>query len=245
MTTSTLLLKFATSQLRNRVLDYGGLVAGRTALCLMLWTHQVSASASKVLYRVRVCIEGIDNVRETEKEKDCFCLWLWIANPTGIAKTDSLKIEKLLTFPEEFYMRFGNEMLTQRTGAVEMLNYKVIIRLDRVLDYLPLPSSPSYQSYESNISGLLDDELEREWPTRHRFVWHYSVPDGGATGWRVAVHECLGSIRDPSSSRGGGFGGRGHTQLPSPSWHDLDQVRRRGLHQGNGSNVGKTWYQGR
>lgn len=67
MTTPTLLLKFATSQLRNRVLDYSGLVAGRTALCLMLWTHQVSASASKVLYGVRVCIEGVpDHAQQIE-----------------------------------------------------------------------------------------------------------------------------------------------------------------------------------
>lgn len=78
------------------------------------------------MHRMRVCIEGIpehaqqietvarlfnsptfieelDTDGETEQERDCMCLWVWMANPDGLAKTVTLKVAEPLTFPEEFY----------------------------------------------------------------------------------------------------------------------------------------------
>lgn len=86
--------------------------------------------------------------------KKKIALWVWTANPNGLAKTTTMQIEEPFTAPEEFYMHLGNlEMPCIRNGPVEMLDYAITIHLDRVLDYSPLPSSPSYKSCESNISG--------------------------------------------------------------------------------------------
>lgn len=41
-----------------------------------------------------------------------------------------------------------------------------------MLDYAPLPSSPSHASFESDISGIPNDKLEEEWPARHLFTWY-------------------------------------------------------------------------
>lgn len=53
----------------------------------------------------------------------------------------------------------------------DVLDYEVLVHVDRVLDYVPLPGSPSDRSYHSSTSGLPEDELEEEWPVRRRFIW--------------------------------------------------------------------------
>lgn len=59
LTASTFLLHFSTPEHRTVTLHLGGLAAECTALRLMPWMCQVSASATKLMYRVRVCIEGV------------------------------------------------------------------------------------------------------------------------------------------------------------------------------------------
>jgi len=74
-------------------------MAGRTRLHIMPWSRQFGASDSKLMYRVRVCIEGVpahatqeeivakllppfvfiekfDYELVTEDEKACMCLWV-------------------------------------------------------------------------------------------------------------------------------------------------------------------------
>ncbi|KAG2535827.1 hypothetical protein PVAP13_9NG134546 [Panicum virgatum] len=60
MKDATFLLRFVQPAQRNAALVRGLLAAGRTRLHLMPWTRQFGATAaSKLPYRVRVCIEGI------------------------------------------------------------------------------------------------------------------------------------------------------------------------------------------
>lgn len=182
----------------------------------MPWTCQVSISASKLMYRARVYIEGIpehvqqietvarlfnaqtfieeiDNEGKSEQERDCLCLWVWTSNPDGLPKTVTMKVAEPITYPEEYYYQMeGMDLPQTRIGSTEMLDYKVIIHLDRVFDYSPLPSSPSDISAHSGISGLPDDLYDEEWPVKHQFVWHYGVPDDCIVRRRLLVQECLG-----------------------------------------------------
>nr|TKW01779.1 hypothetical protein SEVIR_8G201200v2 [Setaria viridis] len=201
LTVSTFLLHFSMPEQHTTTLWLGGLCAGQTTLWLLPWTRQVRASASKLHYRAKVCIEGIpehaqqvdtvarlfnstmfiedfDTDADTEQERDCLCVWVWTFNPDGLAKTVTLKIDEPLTYPEEYYWQMGEfELPTIRTGPAEMLNYEVIIHLDRVFDYSPLPSSPLERSYHSGVSGLPEDLYEDEWPIKHHFVWYYGFLD--------------------------------------------------------------------
>nr|TKV97176.1 hypothetical protein SEVIR_9G476900v2 [Setaria viridis] len=145
----------------------------------MPWTRQVSTSASKLMYRARVYIEGIpehvqqietvarlfnaqtfieeiDNEGKSEQERDCLCLWVWTSNPDGLPKTVTMKVAEPITYPEEYYYQMeGMDLPQTRIGSTEMLDYEVIIHLDRVFDYSPLPSSPSDISAHSGISGTV------------------------------------------------------------------------------------------
>lgn len=75
--------------------------------------------------------------------------------------------------------------------ASPLLNYKVILHIDRVAVYNSPPSN-SYCSYESEISGIPDDESEMEWPILHRFSWTLGVPDDSPIHQRQSVHDRLG-----------------------------------------------------
>nr|TKW26021.1 hypothetical protein SEVIR_3G159000v2 [Setaria viridis] len=212
LTASTFLLHFATPKQSTAVLCLRGLAAGQTALRLMPWTHQVSASAAKLMYRARIetiaklfnaptFIEGIDNEHEIEQERDCLCLWVWTDNPDGLAKMVSLQVAEPLSFSDEYYWKMGEfDLPTSRSGPAEMLKYNVIIHLDRVLDYSPLPSSLSHESVHRGITGLPDDLYEEEWPVKHHFVWHYGVIDDRVVRCRVPVQERLSGRRGRSPS---------------------------------------------
>lgn len=87
------------------------------------------------LFNAPTFIDEIDIEHETEQERDCLCLWVWPANPDGLAKMATLQVAEPLTFPEEYYWQMGDmELPTTRTGPAEMLDYAVIIHLDRILD---------------------------------------------------------------------------------------------------------------
>lgn len=227
LTTTTFLLHFSTPKRQTAMLLLGGLAAGRTALRLMPWTCQVSASAAKLMYRARVCIEGIpehaqqldtvarlfnaptfieelDTKHESEQERACMCLWVWTANPDGLAKSVSLQIAEPLS-----WQMGDSDLPTTRCAPAEMLEYQVIIHLDRVVDHSRLPSSPSNASMHSGISGFPDDLYEEEWPVKHRFVWHYGVPNDQIIRRRIPVQERIRGRRDRSPTGGLGVGGSG------------------------------------
>src|SRR6185312_13623617 len=140
--------------------------AGRTRLHLMPWTRQCGAvSASKLLYRVRVCIEGIpahaasvetasklfqaptfvesiDLEISTEDERVCLCVWIWTADPDCIALQGLLSLEEPFEFTDEqhneFSARSGNmELLEVRNGPAGLLDYEIFLHVDRVVDYTP------------------------------------------------------------------------------------------------------------
>ena len=87
------------------------------------------------------------------------------------------------------------ELPEVRPGAASMLDYPVLLHVDQVLDFSPLPDSPSWQSYESETSGIPDESLDEEWPVKHYFSWQLGVPDIGMSPRRVLVHERLGGAR--------------------------------------------------
>lgn len=128
-----------------------------------------------------------------------------------------------------------SDLPTTRCAPAEMLEYAVIIHLDRILDYSPLPSSPSHGSIHSGTSGLPDDLYEEEWHAKYRFVWRYGVPDDWVVRRRAPVQERLGGRRDKSPTGGSGAGGSDTMQFPPPSWHDLRRTKARGF-QGGCSN---------
>ncbi|RLM93520.1 hypothetical protein C2845_PM08G08550 [Panicum miliaceum] len=118
---SKFLLKFRIPALRNLVLtSHSPLMVGRNCLGIMPWTRQRWASTARMIYHVRVCIEGIphhvwqvstvaklfdpatmiegidENQRRDEEESACFYLWVWSCNPDVLAKSDTLHIEEPL-----------------------------------------------------------------------------------------------------------------------------------------------------
>jgi hypothetical protein len=228
---------------------------------------------SKLLYRVRLCIEGVpahlrhasvlgslfspsaiieEEVCELEKheEEECARMWLWTSDPDDIAITGTLLAEEPEVLPEEHYADGGAHLveLGTRLGPAGTLDYDVIIHVDRVVDYTPLPDSPSHKSMASDTSGLPDEELEEEWPVTHRYVWRLGVPDRRPlpVRRRVSVYDRLGG-RDRSPPRGGGaggarFGGGGYFQMPPSGPHDVPDLcafRGSSSHGGRGDRQGE------
>lgn len=107
-------------------------------------------------------------------------------------------------------MDLGMPMCSMRFDQAEALDYEVIVHVDRVIDFTPLPASPSHQSFTSDTSGLPGDEAdESEWPVSHPFMWRLGVPDDRhELERRAPVFERLGRRgRDRSPPRGGPSGG--------------------------------------
>ncbi|RLN38860.1 hypothetical protein C2845_PM01G27360 [Panicum miliaceum] len=239
---ATFLLRFERPEQRNAALGRGLLAVGRTQLHVMPWTRQFGAASSKLKYRVRVCIEGvpahaaqvepitklfpsstfvekIDSGMNTEDERACVCVWVWTPNPDEIAKEGVLWLEEPFEFTGEYM-----ELPKLRNEEVGMLDYKVILHIDRLVDYTPPARSSSWKSYESDVSGIpSDDSVDEEWPAKHSSVWHLGVPDGRPDPRRVSVHDRLGGRRRDRSPPGDGNGGL--KQFPPASWHDIGRGR--------------------
>ncbi|RLN25033.1 hypothetical protein C2845_PM07G06010 [Panicum miliaceum] len=156
---ATFLLRFLSPHLRNEALAARVLSMGRVGLRLMPWTKQVNATSSSLCYRGRVCLEGVpshghqietvrqlfrgpvfvdgvDDERERDEEIGCFCLWLWTSDPDAIAKTGVLQIAEPVEVTEEYFIRLGNKKWPDpRDGPAKLLDYDVLIHVDRVLDY--------------------------------------------------------------------------------------------------------------
>ncbi|CAN6381723.1 unnamed protein product [Urochloa humidicola] len=263
---ATFLLRFDNQLQRNAARHHGTLRIGHVGLQLLPWMRQVGARASlsKFRYRARLCIEGlpaharhaetvaslfpkpsfVDDMEcdmEKPEEEECLRLWIWTMVPDEIATTGTLQVEEPVTLPEEGYegslVDLGMPMRALRSGPAKTLDYDVIIHVDRIMDYRPLPTGSSHRSTISPISGHPYEELGEEWPARHPFQWRLGVPDGdrrrAPEQRRVSVHERLGDRgRDRSPPRGGGASGLfGVRQVPPSGPHDLP-----GMRGGNQSN---------
>ncbi|RLM98075.1 hypothetical protein C2845_PM06G20220 [Panicum miliaceum] len=169
------LLRFESSHLHNTALATRVLPTSCTGLRLMPWTKQVSAKSSSLFYRVRVCIEGlpghghqietvtplfktltiidtVDPERQRDEEIGCFCLWLWTSDLDVIAKEGVLQIAKPVEVSDDYFISLGNmELPNLRSGPAKMLDYEVIIHIDRIEDYTSRSGSSSNQSYQSDI----------------------------------------------------------------------------------------------
>ncbi|KAG2624172.1 hypothetical protein PVAP13_3KG109800 [Panicum virgatum] len=245
ITAATFLLCFSDPALRTAALVTRGFTVGHSSLRLRPWTRQFGAEASKIRYRVRLCLEGVPShawqceavaplfgspsfvekvcdKRYADKEKECFCVWIWTDHPTDIAKSGTLRIEEPVTVTEEYLIHLGNMGSPyERSSQAELLRYEVLIHIDQVQDFSPPPAS-SYRSVDSDTSGLPCDEPDHEWPVRYRFPWSLGVRDGEVVdSRRRSVHDRLGGRRRDDSPPGGGRGGGRHVQFPPPSLHDL------------------------
>jgi hypothetical protein len=79
---------------------------------------------------------------EKEKERFCFNVWIWTDAPNELALQGTLQLQEALVHSEEyFYQSRDMNVPPIRDGPVETFNYGVLIHLDRVLDYTPLPDS--------------------------------------------------------------------------------------------------------
>ncbi|CAL4966005.1 unnamed protein product [Urochloa decumbens] len=236
--TSSFLLRFQTPELCNTAHSCRALAVGRTALHLMPWGRHIGAAAavSNLFYRARICfegvpnhaqqiesvlhllptrsfVEGIDYVREKEKEKGCFILWVWCQDPDDFSVLGTLQVEQPMVLPKEYHYICAE--------AITLLSYDIIIHLDLVEDYNPPLNSPSSGSFESDTSGLPREEHSVQCPQRHWFDWHLGQPDALSDSPRASMHSRLGGRRDRSPPRGGGAGG--FFQATPPNQYDMSR----------------------
>ncbi|CAN6210597.1 unnamed protein product [Urochloa humidicola] len=235
------LLRFETPELRNFARARGTLSTGICSLHLMPWGRQADASDASLPYRARVCLEGvpahahqvetvlhvlpkrsfveaIDYAREREDEKGCFILWIWCKDPDALSVQGTLEIEEPAVLHEEYPYCSASSSHYQfvRSDMMSTLRYNILIHLDRVEDYSPPSNTSSRRSFESDISGVPNDETTREWPEKHSFIWHLGTPDALPDPPRASVHSRLGARRDRSPPRGGGLWRRQHDANAAP-----------------------------
>jgi len=137
--------------------------------------------ASKLLYRLCLCIEGIpdhaahievinkllpptaivdeiDTEKKSEDEIACVCVWIFIDDPDSIAVEGTLKLEEPVESTEvqhnEFFTRLGNmELPKVPSGPAAMIDYVVILHVDQVVDFTPPPSPLSSESFHNDTCG--------------------------------------------------------------------------------------------
>lgn len=153
------------------------------------WTRLTAAHAGKLWYRARVFLEGVprhvwqieavkslfhestyihgeENFKLQDKEKSCFGVKVCTTDPGLIAKTGTLKIPEA---PPMHFRELGiEEVQPERSGPIPTLNYDVLLHLDEVVDYTPLPARPESKSQDT----------AEEWPRRHVHAWSFGVKDG-------------------------------------------------------------------
>jgi hypothetical protein len=166
---ATFLLRFRSPAARNAALSVRAFQVGNYHLNLMPWSRRIGASAGKLRFRVRVCLEGvprharsmaavaqlfntpsfveeIDYTVEREEERFCFNVWIWTDAPNEIALQGTLQIQEPLVNSDDYCYQLGDmDAPFFRDGPAETFDYNVLIHLDRVLDYTPLPDSSGEQ----------------------------------------------------------------------------------------------------
>ncbi|CAO2184289.1 unnamed protein product [Urochloa humidicola] len=153
----------------------------------------VAAPAPVLLYKARVCVEGVpmharqletvaglfaggftlvesldDGGAVADKEAACVCAWVWTRDPDTVARAGTLLIQEPRgpTWPSLVHSDLGlTGYSMSAAGPPQMVEYEVIIHLDRVYDYTPASGS---------TTGFL------LWPRCHVFTWHLGVLDGDA-----------------------------------------------------------------
>jgi hypothetical protein len=168
LSAASFLLKFHNQAQRNAAHRFGSLRIRHSGLLLLPWTRQIGARAelSHFKFRVRICIEGVPrHARQLEtiaslfppssfiddepcdaekpKEEECLRLWLWTTELENIAMAGILDLEEPSTLPQENYADhlydLGVRSGAMRCDQAEAFGYEVIIHVDRVLEYTPLP----------------------------------------------------------------------------------------------------------
>ncbi|XBI41993.1 hypothetical protein VPH35_126386 [Triticum aestivum] len=225
-----MLLLFDDAAVRDRVLaGRGPLVLGRISLLVAPWSRFQRVSPAKLLYKVRVCLEGvpehawdiesvallfdpsmlidsIDHEVRREQETGCFRLWVWMDATRGV-----LQLEEPMEEGSPG-MHFPELNITQEVprcwGQVAMLGHPVLIHLDHVIDFTCPPSPDSGMSCDSGISGMpSEDGMVPDWPARWGYRWFLNYEDGDfpPPPPRDSVHSRL---RFPDAGGNGGGGGR-------------------------------------
>ncbi|CAN6291716.1 unnamed protein product [Urochloa humidicola] len=249
ISTSKFRLRFDRLEFRNAALARWGLSAGHIAQHLMVWNHPACASiSSKLPFRARICLEGVpdhahqvesvlhllpkqsfvervDLKREKEDERGCFILWVWCKDPEDLCIAGTLKIEEPIVLPEEYYS--SGEDISHlnfvRSEELSVLEYEILLHLDRVEDFSPSRRSSSVRRYGSDVSGLPFAESSVQWPERHYFTWRLGEPDRLPDPPRLPVHARLGNRRDRLPPRGEGMDGL--FQVPPPNQFDMARFR--------------------
>ncbi|CAO2162731.1 unnamed protein product [Urochloa humidicola] len=155
-----------------------------------------------LLYKARVCVEGVptharqletvaglfaggfalvesldDDDAVADKEAACVRVWVWTRDPDTVARAGTLLIQEPRgpTWPSVVHSDLGlTGYSMSAAGPPQMVEYEVIIHLDRVYDYTPAPGSTA--------GGLL-------WPRCHVFSWSLGVLDGAAPPPRTVLKQ--------------------------------------------------------
>jgi hypothetical protein len=174
MAGATFVLQFDSQDRCNVALQCGALSVGHVRFQLLSWSRQVNAiPLSRYRFKIRVCIEGVpkhvrflevvaalfprpsfvDDVDcdpEKHEEEECLRLWVWAPDLEGIPVSGTVQVEEPVTLPEERYAEnlyaLGVPAGGMRFDQAEVLDYEVLVHVDRVLDFAPLPGSPSDRS---------------------------------------------------------------------------------------------------
>ncbi|CAN6204356.1 unnamed protein product [Urochloa humidicola] len=197
------LLRFETPELRNFARARGTLSTGICSLHLMPWGRQADASDASLPYRARVCLEGVPaHAHQVE---------------TVLHLLPKRSFVEAIDYAREREDEKGCFILWIWCKDPDALSvYNILIHLDRVEDYSPPSNTTSRRSFESDISGVPNDETTREWPEKHSFIWHLGTPDALPDPPRASVHSRLGARRDLSPPRGGGLWRRQHDANAAP-----------------------------
>ncbi|CAN6374364.1 unnamed protein product [Urochloa humidicola] len=197
---ATFLLRFASPAARNAALAIRSFAVANSELNIMPWSRRIGARVGKLRYRARVCLEGVPR-----HARNAAAIAQLFSNPSFVDEVNC-PVEK-----EEARFCFN---VWVWTDAPTDLACKVLIHLDRVLDYTPPSASQGRSSFECDISGIPD------YPEKFDFDWFLGVPDGDRPITRPPVRARLGGTGDRSPPRGGDGGGFEFRQRPPASRFD-------------------------
>ncbi|WVZ83496.1 hypothetical protein U9M48_030638 [Paspalum notatum var. saurae] len=195
------LVKFSKAEQRIAAMQSSCFLSQGRKLRLSTWNREINAVPVALMYRVRLCIEGVPlHGRQVETvaclfksrtfvEEDkemavgdaaaCFRIWVWTFDPNSIPKAGTLELDEPLPFPDDFCPEIDQYIEAPvRHGRSNTLKYLVIIHIDLVVDYSPIPDSSSDSSIESETSGIPASEPEIVWPVKYPFYWHLGIVDG-------------------------------------------------------------------
>uniref|UniRef100_A0ACD5YYA3 Uncharacterized protein n=1 Tax=Avena sativa TaxID=4498 RepID=A0ACD5YYA3_AVESA len=232
------LLVFGGVDGRNAAVQWQGAVTmGRVSFLLSPWTRFRGATAGRLNFKVRVCIEGvpadarnveavrglfddtviidsIDDSLNSKEDSACCKVWIWMARVEVLARRGQLELEEPLEVdsPLLHYPELGIEVdPPRRYGPVRTLKYDVLLHLDRVIDFSSSPpSSPEcHASPVSDISGMPSESSAAGGPTTWAYRWKLGAEDGSsAPPPRVPALSRL-CLPDGHGDGGGDQGGAG------------------------------------